>query len=116
MNSNKFPSKVAFKTSNEHIDLLLLFMWTDQAAIGKILCDIVNIIFFWNGENSRIRLLPLGRSVSEIDSRHPYSMYFRNNKDIVTMETLSKHLIEYFKLLHADMATHIDLGGSVQMA
>ena len=56
------------------------------------------------------QLLPSGRSVSEIVGRCQSLMCFRNNKNIVTVETPSKQVKEYFRLLHTDVPAHIDLG------
>ena len=37
-------------------------------------------------------------------------MCFRNSKGIVTVETPSKQVKDYFKLLHTEVPAHVDLG------
>ena len=99
--------EVVFKTSKEYLDLLPLSKWTDQTVRGKILHDIINTICLLK---LRKQLLPSGRSVSEIVGRCQSLMCFRNNTGIVTVETPSKQVKEYFRLLHTDVPAHIDLG------
>ena len=99
--------EVVFKTSKEYLDLLPLSKWTNQTVRGKILHDIINTICLLE---LRKQLLPSGRSVSEIIGRCQSLMCFRNNKGIVTVETPSKQVKEYYKLLHTDVPAHVDLG------
>ncbi len=98
--------EVVFKTSKEYLDLLPLSKWTDQTVRGKILHDIINTVCLLE---LRKQLLPSGRSVSEIIGRCQSLMCFRNNKGIVTVETPSKQVKEYYKLLHVDVPAHVDL-------
>ena len=99
--------EVVFKTSKEYLDLLPLSKWTDQTVRGKILHDIINTVCLLK---LRKELLPSGRSVSEIIGRCQSLMCFRNSKGIVTVETPSKQVKEYFKLLHTEVPAHVDLG------
>ena len=99
--------EVVFKTSKEYLDLLPLSKWTNQTVRGKILHDIINTICLLE---LRKQILPSGRSVSEIIGRCQSLMCFRNNKGIVTVETPSKQVKEYYKLLHTDVPAHVDLG------
>ena len=98
--------EVVFKTSKEYLDLLPLSKWTDQTVRGKILHDIINTICLLE---LRRQLLPSGRSVSEVIGKCQSLMCFRNNKGIVTVETPSKQVKEYYKLLHMDVPAHVDL-------
>lgn len=99
--------EVVFKTSKEYLDLLPLSKWTNQTVRGKILHDIISTICLLE---LRKQLLPSGRSVSEIIGRCQSLMCFRNNKGIVTVETPSKQVKEYYKLLHTEVPAHVDLG------
>ena len=98
--------EVVFKTSKEYLDLLPLSKWTDQTVRGKILHDIIDTICILE---LRKQLLPSGRSVSEIIGRCQSLMCFRNNKGIVTVETPSKQVKEYFKMFHTEVPAHVDL-------
>ena len=100
-------TEVVFKTSKEYLDLLPLSKWTDQTVRGKILHDIINTVCLLE---LRKNLLTSGRSVSEIIGRCQSLMCFRNNKGIVTVETPSKQVKDYFKLLHTEVPAHVDLG------
>ena len=108
--------EAVFKTSKEYLDLLPLSKWTDQTVRGKILHDIINTICLLE---LRKQLLLSGKSVSEIIGRCQSLMCFRNNKGIVTVETPSKQVKAYYKLLHMDVPAHVDLnkfGPSVMRA
>ena len=100
-------TEVVFKTSKEYLDLLPLSKWTDQTVRGKILHDIINTVCLLE---LRKKLLTSGRSVSEVIGRCQSLMCFRNNKGIVTVETPSKQVKDYFKLLHTEVPAHVDLG------
>ncbi len=89
-----------------YLDLLPLSKWTDQTVRGKILHDIINTICLLE---LRKKLLPSGKSVSEIIGRCQSLMCFRNNKGIVTVETPSKQVKESYKLFHTDVPDHVDL-------
>ena len=99
--------EVVLKTGKESLDLLPLSKWTDQTVRGKILHDIINTVCLLE---LRKNLLTSGRSVSEIIGRCQSLMCFRNNKGIVTVETPSKQVKDYFKLLHTEVPAHVDLG------
>lgn len=103
--------EAVFKTSKEYLDLLPLSKWTEQTVRGKILHDIIDTVCLLM---LRRQLLPSGRSVSEIIGRCQSLMCFRNNKGIVTVETPSKQVKEYYKLLHAEVPAHVDLGKYIQ--
>lgn len=96
--------ETVFKTGKEYLDLLPLSKWTDQTVRGKILHDIINTICLLT---LRKQLLQSGRSVSEIIGKCQSLMCFRNNKGIVTVETPSKLVKEYYKLLHVDVPAHV---------
>ena len=96
--------ETVFKTGKEYLDLLPLSKWTDQTVRGKILHDIINTICLLT---LRKQLLQSGRSVSEIIGKCQSLMCFRNNKGIVTVETPSKQVKEYYKLLHVEVPAHV---------
>lgn len=98
--------EVVFKTSKEYLDLLPLSKWTDVTVRGKILHDIINTICLLE---LRKETLPSGRSVSEIIGKCQSLMCFRNNRGMVTVETPSKQVKEYYKLFHVEVPAHVDL-------
>lgn len=98
--------EVVFKTSKEYLDLLPLSKWTDQTVRGKVLHDIMNTIGFLMLRKS---LVQSGRSTSEIFGKCQALMCYRNNKGIVTVETPSKQVKEYYKLLHFTVPAHIEM-------
>jgi len=95
-----------FKASKEYLDLLPLSKWTDQTVRGKILHDIINTICLLN---LRKELNNTGKSVSEIIGKCQALMCYRNRNDIVTVETPSKQVKEYYKLLEIDVPAHVNL-------
>jgi len=99
--------EVMFKTSKEYLDLLPLSKWTDVTVRGKILHDIINTICLLE---IRKETLPSGKSVSEIIGKCQSLMCFRNNRGMVTVETPSKQVKEYYKLFHVEVPAHVDLG------
>jgi hypothetical protein len=98
--------EVVFKASKEYLDLLPLSKWTDQTVRGKILHDIINTICLLN---LRKELNNTGKSVSEIIGKCQALMCYRNRNDIVTVETPSKQVKEYYKLLEIDVPAHVNL-------
>ena len=98
--------EVVFKTSKEYLDLLPLSKWTDQTVRGKILHDIINTVCLLG---LRKQVITSGRSVSEIIGKCQALMCYRSSNGIVTVETPSKQVKEYYKLLHMDVPAHVDL-------
>ena len=98
--------EVVFKTSKEYLDLLPLSKWSDQTVRGKILHDIINTICLLK---LRKQLMSSGKSVSEVIGKCQSLMCFKNNKDLVTVETPSKHTKEYYKLFGIDVPAHVEL-------
>ena len=98
--------EVVFKTSKEYLDLLPLSKWTGLTVRGKILHDIINTITLLL---FRKEMKQSGKSVSEITGKCQSLMCFRNNNGIVTVETPSKQVKEYYKLFHLDVPAHVDL-------
>ena len=72
----------------------------------KILHDIINTICLLN---LRKELNNTGKSVSEIIGKCQALMCYRSRNDIVTVETPSKQVKEYYKLLEIDVPAHVDL-------
>ena len=98
--------EVVFKTSKEYLDLLPLSKWTDQTVRGKILHDIINTIAFLMLRKS---LTHSGRSTSEIFGKCQALMCCKNSKDLVTIETPSKQVKEYYSALNITVPAHVDL-------
>ena len=98
--------EVVFKTSKEYLDLLPLSKWTDQTVRGKILHDIIitiALLLF------RKKLKQSGRSSSEIFGKCQSLMCYRNSKGMVTIETPSKQVKDYYRLFSLDVPAHVDL-------
>ena len=98
--------EVVFKTSKEYLDLLPLSKWTDQTVRGKILHDIINTIALLL---FRKKLKQSGRSSSEIFGKCQSLMCYRNSKGMVTIETPSKQVKDYYRLFSLDVPAHVDL-------
>ena len=98
--------EVVFKTGKEYLDLLPLSKWTDLTVRGKILHDIINTICLLE---IRKALMQSGRSVSEIIGRCQSLMCYRNSKGVVTVETPSKQVKEYYRLFRMEAPAHINL-------
>lgn len=98
--------EVVFKTSKEYLELLPLSKWTNQTVRGKILHDMIDTIVFLM---LRKALAHSGRSTSEIFGKCQALMCYKNSKGIVTVETPSKQVKEYYKLLNLSVPAHIEL-------
>ena len=97
--------EVVFKTSKEYLELLPLSKWTDQTVRGKILSDIIGTICLLTLRKS---LKHSGKSTSEIFGKCQSLMCCRS-KDVVTVETPSKQVKEYYKLVNLTVPAHVDL-------
>lgn len=95
-----------FKTGKEYLDLLPLSKWTDETVRGKILQDIVSMTGFLM---LRKNLTGSGLSISEIFGKCQSLMCFRNNRDIVTVETPCKQVKTYYKLFQMDVPAHVKI-------
>lgn len=93
-----------FKTAKEYLDLLPLSKWTDETVRGKLLNDIVSMIalllFRKQINNSFL-------SVPEVLGKCQSLMCFRNNHDMVTVETPCKQVKLYYKLFGMDVPAHV---------
>ena len=98
--------EVVFKTSKEYLDLLPLSKWTNQTVRGKILHDIIDTIAFLMFRKS---LTHSGRSTSEIFGKCQALMCSRNSKGIVTVETPSKQVKEYYRTLNLTVPAHVEM-------
>lgn len=98
--------EVVFKTSKEYLDLLPLSKWTNQTVRGKILHDIIDTIAFLMFRKS---LTHSGRSISEIFGKCQALMCSRNSKGIVTVETPSKQVKEYYRTLNLTVPAHVEM-------
>ena len=95
-----------FKTCKEYLELLPLSKWSNQTVRGKILHDIINTICLLL---LRKQLIDSSKSVSEILGKCQSLMCFKNDRDIVTVETPSKQVKEYYNLFGTDVPAHVDL-------
>ena len=99
--------EVVFKTAKEYLDLLPLSKWTDTTVRGKILHDIINttslLLFRKNIKQS-------GFSTSEIFGRCQSLMCCRRKDGTVTVETPSKQVKEYYKLIGITVPAHVKEG------
>ena len=98
--------EVVFKTSKDYLDLLPLSKWTNQTVRGKILHDIIDTIAFLMIRKS---LVHSGRSTSEIFGKCQALMCCKNSKGIVTVETPSKQVKEYYRTLNLTVPAHIEM-------
>ena len=100
--------EAVFKTSKEYLDLLPLSKWTDETVRGKILHDIIDTIVVLllrrTMDNS-------GLSTSELYGKTQSLMCFRNKSGLVTVETPSKQVREYYDLLGLQVPAHVDVNG-----
>ena len=100
--------EVVFKTAKEYLDLLPLSKWTDETVRGKILHDIINTTALLL---LRKKLRESGYSTTEIFGRCQSLMCFRNQSGNVTVETPSKQVKEYYKLLNIEVPAHVNMQG-----
>lgn len=98
--------EVVFKTSKEYLDLLPLSKWTDETVRGKILHDIINTIGLLL---LRKKLKEAGYSTSEIFGRCQSLMCHRNPNGDVLIETASKQVKNYYKLVDIDVPARVKL-------
>ena len=97
--------EMVFKTQKEYLDLLPLSKWTDLTVRGKILSDVVNTIILLS---FRKTVKEGGYSTSEIIGAAQSLMCFRNREGMVTVETPSKKVKQYYKLGGIDIPAHVD--------
>lgn len=98
--------EAVFKTSKEYLDLRPLSKWTDQTVRGKILHDIMDTIVLLILRKS---MTQSGRSTSGVFGKCKSLMCSRNSKGIITIETPSKQVKDYYKLFHLTVPAHIEL-------
>lgn len=98
--------ETVFKTSKEYLDLLPLSKWTDATVRGKILSDIINTIVLLL---LRKKIVNSGFSTSEIYGKSQSLMCFRNGSGLVTVETPSKQVKDYYNMLDIDIPAHIEI-------
>ncbi len=88
----------------KYLDFLPLSNWTDVTVRGKILSDIINTIVLLL---LRKKMGGSGLSASELYGKSQSLMCFRNNNEMVTVETLCKQVKEYYKLLGIEVPAHV---------
>lgn len=96
--------EAVFKTSKEYLDLLPLSKWTDETVRGKILHDIIDTIVLLL---LRRQMDNSGISTSELYGKTQSLMCFRNNSGMVTVETPSRQVKEYYKLIGVSIPAHV---------
>lgn len=98
--------ETVFKTSKEYLNLLPLSKWTDDTVRGKILHDIINTIVVLL---LRKEMDNSGLSTSELYGKAQSLMCFRNNSGMVTVETPSKQVKNYYQLLGLEVPAHVEI-------
>lgn len=98
--------ETVFKTSKEYLDLLPLSKWTDETVRGKILSDIVNTIVLLL---LRKKISNSGLSTSEIYGKCQSLMCFRNSSGMVTIETPSRQVKDYYSILDINVPAHVEV-------
>lgn len=99
-------TETVFKTSKEYLDLLPLSKWTDVTVRGKILSDIINTIVLLL---LRKKITSSGLSTSEIYGKCQSLMCFRNSSGMVTVETPSRQVKDYYSLLGIEVPAHVEV-------
>ncbi|MCH4034270.1 MAG: transposase [Lachnospiraceae bacterium] len=98
--------ETVFKTSKEYLELLPISKWTDLTVRGKILHDIIDTIVVLL---LRKEMDNSGISTSELYGKTQSLMCFRNSAGIVTVETPSKQVKQYYNLIHTDVPAHVEI-------
>ena len=96
--------EIVFKTAKDYLDLLPLSKWTDITVRGKILHDIIDTTALLLLRKS---LRQSGLSTSEIIGRCQSLMCCRKMDGTVTVETPSKQVKEYYKLIGLSVPAHV---------
>ena len=96
--------EVVFKTAKEYLDLLPLSKWTDTTVRGKILHDIIDTTALLM---LRKHMCQSGLSTSEIIGRCQSLMCCRRKDGTITVETPTKQVKEYYKLLGFSVPAHV---------
>lgn len=98
--------ETVFKTSKEYLELLPISKWTDLTVRGKILHDIIDTIVVLL---LRKEMDNSGISTSELYGKTQSLMCFRNSAGMVTVETPSKQVKQYYNLIHTDVPAHVEV-------
>lgn len=98
--------ETVFKTSKEYLELLPISKWTDLTVRGKILHDIIDTIVVLL---LRKEMDNSGISTSELYGKTQSLMCFRNSAGMVTVETPSKQVKQYYNLIHTDVPAHVEI-------
>lgn len=93
-----------FKSAKEYLNLLPLSRWSDQTVRGKILYDIIAEIIFLQ---LRKQTVPSGHGTSKIFGRTQSLMCFKGKNEEITVETPSRQVKEFYKLLGISIPSHI---------
>ena len=96
--------ETVFKTSKEYLDLLPISKWTDETVRGKILHDIMDTIVLLL---LRKKMNSSGISTSELYGKTQSLMCFRNHSGMVTVETPSRQVKDYYKIIGTEVPAHV---------
>ncbi len=96
--------ETVFKTSKEYLDLLPISKWTDETVRGKILHDIMDTIVLLL---LRKKMDSSGISASELYGKTQSLMCFRNHSGMVTVETPSRQVKDYYKIIGTEVPAHV---------
>ncbi len=98
--------ETVFKTSKEYLDLLPLSKWTDTTVRGKILSDIINTIVLLL---LRKKINTSGHSTTEVYGKTQSLMCLKDRNGMVTVETPSKQVKDYYKMLGIEVPAHVEV-------
>ena len=98
--------ETVFKTSKEYLDILPLSKWTDTTVRGKILSDIINTIVLLL---FRKKMNPSGHSTTEVYGKTQSLMCLKDRNGMVTVETPSKQVKGYYKILGIEVPAHVEV-------
>lgn len=101
---NRCDIETVFKTSKDYLEMLPLSKWTDETVRGKILHDIIDTIALLL---IRKKMDNSGLSTSELYGKTQSLMCFCNNAGMVTIETPSRQVKDYYKLLGVEVPGHV---------
>lgn len=99
------------KTGKEYLELLPLSKWTDETVRGKILHDIIGTIIILL---FRKELRGSGYSTTEIFGKTQSLMCCLGKDGMVTVETPSKSVKNYYKLFGMEVPAHVEIEGYIQ--
>ena len=96
--------EAVFKTAKEYQNHLLLSKWNDSTVRGEILHDIIDTTALLLLRKS---MHQPGLSTSEIIGRCQSLMCYRKKDGTITVETPSKQVKEYYKIINCTVPAHL---------